>query len=655
MTRNAMLADLKRSGLTSADARKAAYKVLTRKQTQDLTGYFALSYRIPYHDVNGECSDFCRFRFLEEIRRPFGAIKEKPLRYAQPAGTLPRLYFPKRVDWARLAIDTSEPLIITEGEKKAEKACKDSLPCIAIGGVWAWRSKRRGIPAISDFDVIRWEGRTVYLCFDNDLMTNPLVLGALNALAHELTDRGGKVEIKFLPDGPDKIGLDDYLVTHPASSFARLRCEIYAESAALWTLNERIAYIEELNKLWDFETQKFYKTQQDYRLAFGNLKFKVRKPSGDGFVEKLAIEEWIKWPYRRHYRGVGYFPGEGPVVDNCVNTWTPFPIEPSPGDVVPFHDLIDFLFEGELELKMWFYKWLAYPLQNPGAKLMQAVLLHSRAQGVGKTFVGEIIGQIYGDNFNVVSQDELHSQFNEWLVSKQFILGEELSGSNSRRDADRLKNMFTRKIFNVNIKFQPSYRIADRANYLLTSNRVDALFLDDDDRRAMVHEIKAKAKPESFYKRIANWLENGGASHLFHHLLNEVDTSDFNSRGHAPMTVSKQSMIDLSKSDVDIWAAALVKNPNEVLRLGDSVVDRDLFTATEIVAFASRKGERQPSKIATSKALARVGIRPRQIGTHKGTKLLWPLRNFEEWAVKADSEWKDHYREHDFRRKFSDE
>jgi len=136
-------------------------------------------------------------------------------------------------------------------------------------------------------------------------------------------------------------------------------------------------------------------------------------------------------------------------------------------------------------------------------------LLQSRRQGVGKSFVGYIIGDIYGENFNVVGLEELHGAFNGWVVSKQFILGEEITGTYSRKEADRIKNMITREKVYVRLKYQPEYSMEDCANYLFTSNHVDALFLDEFDRRVVVHEIRAEAKPNAFYTRIDKWRSNG--------------------------------------------------------------------------------------------------------------------------------------------------
>ena len=648
MSRADMLKDLKRSGLTDADARKASYKPLSATETKELTGIYAESYLIPYHDSSGDVTEFWRVRYTSTPRKAFSVISKKPPRYSQLINTLPRFYFPKRTNWKAFNKDASEPLAITEGEKKAEKANKEGIPCIAVGGVWAWRSKKKGLAAIPDFDLIKWGGRTVWLVFDNDLMTNPLVIGALAGLSNELHKRGAKVFIKFLPKGPGKIGLDDYLLKRDAKAFIKLREDEYKKSELLWQLNDRLAFIEKVNATWDFKHQTMYPTKQSLIQQFDNLTYQEPKANGGGFITKKAAEQWSAWPYKHVHQGIGYFPGDESVVTDAngvdrINTWPGWKCLPKPGTVKPFLDLIDFLFEDAPDQKVWFMKWLAYPLQHPGTKLMQVVLLHSRTQGVGKSFVGEIVGEIYGENFNIVSQDELHSSFNEWLVGKQFILGEELSGGDNRKDADRLKNMFTRKLFNVNIKFQPNYVMQDCANYLLTSNRVDALFLDDDDRRAFVHEIKSKAKPENFYKRIGKWLDNGGASHLFHYLLN-VETSKFNPRAPAPRTVARQNMIDLSKSDLDIWAAQVLKNPDDVFRLGDTIVERELFTATELISFAPKPGGRDASTIGISKSLRRVDICMHELGTHKGTKKLFAVRNSKAWEKRTDRQWAEHYK-----------
>lgn len=652
MKRGPMLLDLKRSGLTDADAKKAGYRPLTAEATKELTGIHCASYLIPYHDANGKETEFWRVRYTETPLGFFGSMMKKPPRYSQQLNTLPRFYFPRSVDWTKFNQDETEPLAITEGEKKAEKACKSGIPCIAVGGVWAWRSKKKGIPAIKDFDAIKWKGRKVWLVFDNDLMTNPLVVGALAGLSKELHKRGAVVVIKFLPKGPGKIGLDDYLLKRNSTTFIKLREEPYAASEHLWQLNDRLAYIGRINAYWDCKYSTMYATKAALIQQFDNLKYQEPKANGEGFTTKKAAEQWSAWEHRRHYDDIGYFPGRGGVVDNKINTWTGYKCEPAPGTVKPFLDLLDYLFDGEPGLRAWVLQWLAYPLQNPGAKALTAVLLHSRRQGVGKSFVGYIMGEIYGDNFNVVSQDELTSAYNDWVVSKQFILGEEITGNNSRREADRIKNMISREILNVSIKYQPAYKLDDCANYLFTSNHVDALFLDDYDRRTLVHEITAPPKSDAWYAKIDKWRNGTGPAALFHYLINDIDVSKFNPKSPAPSSAAKSAMIALSKSDLDLSVTTLIENPDDLLRLGDTIVERSLFTAQELAAFLRFPDNRGISLIALSKALRRGEFRQRIIRTEIGTKRLWAIRDVRKWAKASDPDWAKHYDEYRTKVKF---
>jgi hypothetical protein len=146
-------------------------------------------------------------------------------RYRSPSGHPNRLYVPPILDRGRLD-DISLPLWLTEGEKKALKACQEGLACMALPGVWSWKTRnadRKSVP-IADLDVILWRGRTVYIVFDSDLATNTSVKLAEFGLARELGHRGARVFAVRLPAGPGgaKVGLDDYLLTHSIEALCEL-------------------------------------------------------------------------------------------------------------------------------------------------------------------------------------------------------------------------------------------------------------------------------------------------------------------------------------------------------------------------------------------------------------------------------------------------
>ena len=309
-----MLKDLKRSGLTETDAKKLGCKLLSQKQTQKLTGNFATAYQIPYHGIDGKpVKEFWRVRYLEEIKGKFGATLSKPMRYTGPKNKLPRLYFPKNFgNWKAVAKDPEELIVFTEGEKKAAKLCKHGIPCISVPGVWAWKSKKKNVRLIKDFQLIDWTDRAVAMAFDNDMLTNPKVIGALNALAGELVKLGAHVVIIHLPEGELK-GVDDFVVARGIDAFLELPETPFANSQALWEFNERCAFIGTLNFIYDLETRRNYDSQNKLMLQFANAIHYVPKADGEGVKPVKTALEWLAWEHRRQYATLEYYPGE-PII-----------------------------------------------------------------------------------------------------------------------------------------------------------------------------------------------------------------------------------------------------------------------------------------------------------------------------------------------------
>jgi hypothetical protein len=65
-SRQLMLADLARSGLTARDAKRAGYKPLTEDEVFERTGYRRVGYLIPYFDIDGKPTSYWRVRFTTD-------------------------------------------------------------------------------------------------------------------------------------------------------------------------------------------------------------------------------------------------------------------------------------------------------------------------------------------------------------------------------------------------------------------------------------------------------------------------------------------------------------------------------------------------------------------------------------------------------------
>jgi len=151
--KNLMLQDLARSGLTIKDSHQLKCIPLTSQRTTTLTGFLknddydnllnnCTAYQIPYFNVENRKINYYRIKFISLNQE---TPRKELLRYWQPSGTVPRLYLPPFLRWNSLLKDEETPLYITEGEKKAARACKDGIPCIGLGGVWNWRAAKKEI------------------------------------------------------------------------------------------------------------------------------------------------------------------------------------------------------------------------------------------------------------------------------------------------------------------------------------------------------------------------------------------------------------------------------------------------------------------------------------------------------------------------------
>lgn len=630
--RSAMLVDVQRSGLSAGDAKRLGLTSLTSAAAKKLTRFDSAGYVIPYFNIRGQRTKFYRVRFFDPPT-PFG--RKKPQKYWQESNTLPQLYFAPLVKWEKIARDPAIPLLITEGEKKAACACKRGLPCVGLGGVWSWRSKKAELPVLPEFKDITWRGREVTVVFDSDVAQKPEVQRALVALSRELIKLGANVQVTQLPgDEETKVGLDDYLVEHGVKRFKELGAEpaLGGLGSELWELNNELAYVESSDAVYQFKTRQFINRTSLTTLTYAH---RTAISYDEGKPKQINVAgEWLKWPWRRTHNKITYAPGEPLVTEsNELNIWPGWGVQSTKGKTDLLAELVQHLFKHSPEHMRWFWQWMAYPLQHPGTKLYTAVVLFSLGTGIGKSLIGLTLGRIYGQNFSEISQEQLHSNFNDWAAEKQFILGDDVTGTDRRRDADLLKVLITRETITVNKKYQPPYVLPDRANYLLTTNRPDSFIVDKEDRRLFIHEVPSEPLPREFYNKYDRWYRSeAGAAAIFDHLL-KIDLAGFEPRAQAPLTAAKTDMVALSRSDLDTWAHLLAEDPDGVLRVDGKPVKRALWTASELLAIFDPGNERKLHLNTLAKSLRRAGIKPLDVtNTIDGPKLLYAVRDRIRWA-----------------------
>lgn len=643
-------AKLESSGLTVQDGKQLGVRALTAKQADRLLpkhkpGVPCL--QLVYHDARGRPRpDVYRVRLLKPTKGQFGEARD--LRYLQPPGSPPAAYLPTTVPWARVVKDPSIDVLLTEGELKAACAAKLGYACVGLGGVSSWRSKKHRLPLLPELEAVEWRGRDVYIAFDSDAATNAQVAAEIGRLSRALADRGAQPRVVSLPAVPGlpKTGLDD-LVVHLGSAALDQALEQAAAdelTQKLWEFNARFCFVLDPGLVYDFELDALYDAARFKNSLFSNVwAQEVTGATEQGLTTRRVqvAPRWVTWPQRRQLAGLTYRPGHEQVLPakhghERLNTWPGWAVEPAKGDVRPWKALLDHLFQGaEPAARRWFEQWCLYPLAHPGAKLLTACGLWSLEQGLGKSLIGKTLGRIYGSNYSEISQQDLESPFNGWAVRKQLVMVDDVSAYDSRAKADVLKKLITQDQLQVNVKFQPTYQLPDCVNLYLTSNRANAFFLEDQDRRYFIHEITSPKASDAFWDRYYAWLAGAGPAALLHHAQHAMSFEGFLPHKPPPLTAAKQAMVAAADTELDQWLKELREDPEGKLTHGRFALQRDLLTAGELLQLFNQARQGRP--VSVNMVGARAGeLLPRLLGgrtikPNGKSERFYIVRNVAKW------------------------
>lgn len=247
---------------------------------------------------------------------------------------------------------------------------------------------------------------------------------------------------------------------------------------------------------------------------------------------------------------IGFDPSESDPAIKCNLFGPGWPTVPRRGKCERLLDLLYYLVSREQNARDvygWVLKWLAYPLQHPGAKMQSAIVVHG-PQGTGKSRFFEAYGEIFGPYSRVLGQEALDDKFNsDWAEKKLFILADEiLARAEMYHIKNRLKGFITGDTIRVNPKNIAAHTERNCMNIVFLSNERQPLVLENDDRRHCV--IWTPPKPDdTFFAEINEEIDNGGVAALHDYLL-ELDISDFKPWTKPPMTEAKLDLIDLGRS-----------------------------------------------------------------------------------------------------------
>ena len=268
----------------------------------------------------------------------------------------------------------------------------------------------------------------------------------------------------------------------------------------------------------------------------------------DACLSRELHRTWAEHPDKQLVRvtEVGFDPaGTDPNI-HC-NLWAGWPTTPQAGTCEYLIDLLRYMCAGDSkpeELFQWVIKWLAYPIQHPGAKMKSTLVIHG-PQGTGKNMFFEAIMMIYGRYGRVIDQSAIEDKFNDWASRRLFLIADEVvARSDLYHIKNKLKAFITGEWIRINPKNMAAYEERNHVNMVFLSNEAMPVVLEDDDRRHAVIWTPEKLSRD-FYAGVQREIKSGGVAALHDYLLH-LDLGDFNNATLPPMTDAKRELIDLS-------------------------------------------------------------------------------------------------------------
>jgi Family of unknown function (DUF5906)/Primase C terminal 2 (PriCT-2) len=284
----------------------------------------------------------------------------------------------------------------------------------------------------------------------------------------------------------------------------------------------------------------------------------VLVPRGDKKV--TAFDLWKQWVHRKHYTGIGMFPGKMKLPSGYLNLWCGFTVKPVQGDWSLFRQhLRERVCGGEDVLFDWLMDWLAHLVQRPEEKAGSAIVLKSAAKGTGKTMLNTILKRMLGVHASSVSKAEhVVGRFNGHLQRTLLLGVEEAFWAGSKPAEGVIKNLITEGEIKIEQKGVDAVDAPNFTRLIFTTNEHWAVPVGVDERRFLVLEVNnPNANKPEYFDPIWDQMNGGGTEAMLYELLHREIKSNLR---QPPETKGLIEQRKHSLNGVNRWVWSVAKD-----------------------------------------------------------------------------------------------
>lgn len=365
-----------------------------------------------------------------------------------------------------------------------------------------------------------------------------------------------------------------------------------AELIALDAALTRFVFCADGSRVVDVFNPHYDLPLHDWQATYAASKVTVARPpkalAGGGTKDQEPAsvplaKVWMSHPERRTVV-TRTFKAGGPLVlpdpggRLAVNSWRPFDRSLTVADLDAaglglFLDHVAFLFGDDAPRLL---DWLAHIEQKPG-ELPHTSWLHiARKFGMGRNWLASVLTRVWAGsvapNFDLVAS--LKSGFNGGLSRKVLAVVDEIREGG--RDAqwehsEKMKGLITEETRTINPKYGRQSVEFNACRWLLFSNHLSAIPMENGDRRIEVVVTEAMPRPTDYYMALYRALHEPTFIAAVATFLGQRDLSTFNPGAHARLSEAKREAIQASQSPDAYWAELIATHwpcdvaPNKAL------------------------------------------------------------------------------------------
>jgi hypothetical protein len=324
------------------------------------------------------------------------------------------------------------------------------------------------------------------------------------------------------------------------------------EAALAW-MNEHHAIIDNVGGKcviagWEKSGQSpgklvvVFQGKESFLLRYSNLLVSWQGPAGKTLSVPLG-PWWLSHPDRAQWRGVTFFPGGERVVDDCLNLWRGWGVEPRPGDwsLMRWH-IEQVIADGNKEYAEYVIRWIAWAIQNP-AEMAEVALVLIGQKGAGKGTLVRWLQRIFGAHaFQVTNREQVIGRFNGHLQDCVLFIADEAYWGGDKRCVGTLQGMITEPTLDIERKGIDLIQVRNCLHVVMLAEPGWVIPAGRYERRYAALAVSEKRLGERpYFNALHKQMNEGGAEAMFWDLQG-MDLGEWHPR-HIPEALSKNAAL----------------------------------------------------------------------------------------------------------------